>query len=140
VLLIVTLLDDAGLRAMLDAAFEHGLFVLLESFDAADLERLHVCLRAADLDAAARGQLLFGINSRNLRTLAVDPGRLAALAGALPPGPAVAESGLVTAADAAEVAGLGYALALVGSALMRSPDPAALITAMRRAGAEALAA
>ena len=36
--------------------------------------------------------------------------------------------------DAAKVAGLGYRLALVGTALMRSDDPAKLIAAMCDAG------
>jgi indole-3-glycerol phosphate synthase len=62
------------------------------------------------------------------------------LAARLPAGPAVAESGLRTAADAAAAALYGYTLALVGTALMRSDDPAALIGAMRRAGQESLAA
>ena len=39
VLLITTMLDDRTLRAMLDCAFEHGMFVLLESFDKDDLRR-----------------------------------------------------------------------------------------------------
>ncbi len=140
VLLIVGMLADDKLRAMLDAAFEHGLFVLLESFAAADIDRLHAFLTPRDLDAAAGRRLLFGVNARNLRTLEVDPGRLASLAARLPDGPAVAESGLRTAADAASAARLGYALALVGTALMRSVEPAALIGAMRRAGQKALAA
>jgi len=39
VLLIAAMLDDRSLASMLDCAFEHGLFVLLESFDELDLER-----------------------------------------------------------------------------------------------------
>ena len=74
VLLIVGMLADDKLRAMLDAAFEHGLFVLLESFAAADIDRLHAFLTPRDLDAAAGRRLLFGVNARNLRTLEVDPG------------------------------------------------------------------
>lgn len=140
VLLITAMLSDASLRTMLDAAFEHGLFVLLESFDAADLERLHELLLDRDFDEAGNGRLLFGINTRNLRTLAVEPGRLEALAPGLPDGPAVAESGLATPADAAAVAACGYSLALVGTALMKSDDPAELIARMKRAGAEAIAA
>jgi indole-3-glycerol phosphate synthase len=50
----------------------------------------------------------------------------------------VAESGLHTAEDVARVAGWGYSLALVGTALMRADDPAALITDMRAAGAAGL--
>ena len=37
--------------------------------------------------------------------------------------PWVAESGVTTAEQAAQVAGLGYDLALVGTALMRADDP-----------------
>ncbi len=140
VLLIVTMLPDASLRAMLDAAREHGLFVLLESFDAEDLARLPPLLNAHDRDAVQNARLLFGVNTRNLRTLAVDPARLADLVGHLPAGPAVAESGVRSADDAADAAGLGYTAALVGTALMRSRDPAALIAAMKQAGAGALAA
>lgn len=140
VLLIATMLDDARLRAMLDVAYEHGLFVLLESFDAADLERLHRFLQPRDFDSAHGGRLLFGVNTRNLRTLEVDPARLRALAPALPDGPAVAESGIAGADAAAAAAELGYTIALVGTALMRSANPAALIAALKRAGREALAA
>lgn len=140
VLLIATMLDDARLRAMLDVAYEHGLFVLLESFDAADLARLHRFLQPRDFDSAHTGRLLFGVNTRNLRTLEVDAARLAELAPALPDGPAVAESGIALAEDAAAAAGLGYSIALVGTALMRSATPAALIAALKRAGGEALAA
>jgi indole-3-glycerol phosphate synthase len=39
--------------------------------------------------------------------------------------------------DAARVAGWGYRMALVGTALMRSDDPAALLGAMRDAGTAA---
>ena len=130
VLLIATMLDDAKLRAMLDCAFEHGMFVLLESFDADDLAR-----SAAFLDG--RGQLLIGINTRNLRTLDVDTERLQALAPQLPEATCVAESGLAVPEDAARVAGWGYRMALVGTALMRSENPAALIEAMRAQGAAA---
>jgi len=135
VLLIVTMLDDGRLRDMLDCALEHGMFVLLECFDKADLERTSLLLQtSAWRDMAERGQLLTGVNTRNLRTLKVDSDRLQKLASALPASKCVAESGLHSADDAAAVARLGYSLALVGTALMRSKDPAALVTAMRAAG------
>jgi len=136
VLLITTILSDRKLRDMLDCAHEHGLFVLLESFDHDDLARASTLLdNARDQDRASGGQLLFGINTRNLRTLHVDPDRLRNLAAALPRARCVAESGLYDANGAATVAGLGYQLALVGTALMRSDDPAALVSAMCQAGA-----
>jgi indole-3-glycerol phosphate synthase len=64
-----------------------------------------------------------GVNCRDLSTLQVVPGRLDALAPALPRGvPCVAESGVESGADAARLARAGYQMALVGSALMRSAD------------------
>lgn len=136
VLLITTMLSDAKLREMLDCAWEHGLFVLLESFDEADLRRTSTLLRSSqDKDKAEAGQLLVGVNTRNLRTLDVDADRLKNLAPALPAARAVAESGLLVPEDAARVAGWGYQMALVGSALMRSDDPEALIRDMRKTGA-----
>ena len=134
VLLIVTMLSDAKLRSMLDCAYEHNMFVLLESFDEQDLSRIIEFMTAADLARANENALLFGVNTRNLRTLAVDPDRLQKLAAVLPEGRCVAESGLHTADDVECVAGWGYSLALVGTALMRAEDPAALIVAMRAAG------
>jgi len=135
VLLITSMLDDRSLRAMLDRAREHGMFVLLESFDEQDLARSDRLLGTpAYRDEADAGRLLFGVNTRNLRTLDVDGARLQMLAPRLPAGRCVAESGLREPGDAARVAGLGYSLALVGTALMKSEDPAALVAAMRDAG------
>jgi indole-3-glycerol phosphate synthase len=117
------------------------MFVLLESFDEDDLARSSKLLdNTNDFDRAATGQLLFGVNTRNLRTLEVDSARLRDLAPRLPNARCVAESGLTIAEDAATVAAYGYRMALVGSALMRSDDPAALVAAMRDAGSAAVAA
>src|SRR6476620_11257396 len=68
-LLIVAALDDDPLRRLYDDARELGLHVLVEVHDEAETER------AQALDAE-----LIGVNSRNLKTLEVDPdvfGRLA---------------------------------------------------------------
>ena len=63
------------------------------------------------------------------------PGRLIELAPLLPlTVPRVAESGVISAADAGRVAAAGYSLALVGSALMQGRDPGALAAAMLGAG------
>jgi len=93
-----------------------------------------------DRKKADDSQLLLGVNTRNLRTLEVDSDRLEKLALELPLASCVAESGLHTAEDAARVAGLGYTLALVGTALMRSDDPADLVRQMRAAGRECFSA
>jgi len=141
VLLIATMLSDTKLREMLDRAWEHDLFVLLEAFDADDLRRASKLLENnADRERADTGQLLVGVNTRNLRTLAVDSDRLQKLAPLLPAAVCVAESGLHTADDAARVAGWGYRAALVGTALMRSDDPESLVAAMREAGSRRAAA
>lgn len=130
VLLIAAMLDDAMLKSMLDCAWEHNMFVLLESFDEEDLRR-----SAPFLDGA--GQLLIGVNTRNLRTLEVDGDRLLNLASKLPDAICVAESGLHEPEDAARVARWGYSMALVGTALMRSDNPTELVAAMTAAGAAA---
>jgi indole-3-glycerol phosphate synthase len=109
----------------LDVAAEHGLFVLLEAFDEADLEL------ARDLKAAraqSDGRLMIGVNSRDLQTLKVRPERFAALAPRLPAGlPAVAESGVASAADARHMRELGFGAALIGTALMACADPGLLL-------------
>ena len=142
VLLIVTMLSEKQIEDMLNCAYEHGMFVLLESFDAEDLQRSSALLDETRYrEQAERGKLLFGINTRDLRTLHVDPERLKTLGPHLPQGCAcVAESGLHNGYDAAAAAGWGYSLALVGTALMRSPDPGQLIQEMLTAGRERRAA
>jgi indole-3-glycerol phosphate synthase len=118
-LLIVAMLDDSTLETMIACGLELGLFLLLETFDVDDLERI---ARIAVGRATGRyGSLLIGVNCRNLRTLDVDFGRFSDLADHLPATlPAVAESGIVGTDDLAAVARLGYRLALVGSALMQA--------------------
>ena len=142
VLLIVTMLPDKKLSKMLDCAHEHSMFVLLESFDEADLERSSALLNERRyVEQAESGRLLFGINARDLRTLHVDPDRLKTLAPKLPQGVVcVAESGLFDGQDAGLAAEWGYRAALVGTALMRSSDPAALIREMLDSGRERRAA
>jgi len=131
VLLILRTLSRETLGALLECARTHGLFVLLEAFDAQDLERMREVI-AAD---AGRSTLLAGVNCRDLATLEVVPERLLELAPLVPRGvPHVAESGVGGAEDARRVAAAGYQLILVGSALMRDGDPAALARELLEAG------
>ncbi|MBM5810642.1 MAG: indole-3-glycerol-phosphate synthase TrpC [Gammaproteobacteria bacterium] len=158
-LLILRLLSPALVAEMLDCARELGLFVLVEAFDAADLEclpawtggsrprersagseesenspadRSHVRSRPVH---AGEPCVLLGVNCRDLNTLEVRPERFAELAPRLPRGwPWVAESGLASPADCAAVARQGYRLALVGGALMAAADPGATVRAMLGAG------
>lgn len=129
VLLILQMLSDEQMQTMIDTAREAGLFVLLEAFDREDLRRSR--------HFANTPGLLLGLNCRNLRSLAIEPGRFEQLAGEFPAGPPrVAESGLATAADVSLVAELGYDLALIGSALMQNDDPGAMLADMLEAGRE----
>ncbi|MGH8267525.1 MAG: indole-3-glycerol phosphate synthase TrpC, partial [Steroidobacteraceae bacterium] len=134
VLVILRMLARDDIRALMECARSLGLFVLLEAFDAQDIGLMH------ELIATARGsgQLLAGVNCRDLTTLQVVPQRLLRLAPLLPAQvPWVAESGIACAADARAVAAAGYALVLVGSALMGEGDPGALTAALLGAGRSA---
>jgi indole-3-glycerol phosphate synthase len=136
VLAIIRMLSRADLERQIDTALGLGMFVLLEAFDAADIELAHALV---DARRAHRDLLLVGVNSRDLVTLKVVPGRLDSLAALLPTDvKRVAESGVATAADAARVAAAGYDLALVGSALMSAPDPGVLAHAMLAAARDAV--
>jgi indole-3-glycerol phosphate synthase len=131
VLLIAAILEPDLLEAMLAHALELGLFVLVEVFDEGDIARCAGAMAAMN----APGRLLIGVNCRDLRTLGVDRARFAALAPYLPGNlPWVAESGIETAEQAAEVARLGYRVALVGTALMRSGAPEAAARELIKAG------
>ena len=131
VLVIVRMLSRSAIGALLDCARSLGLFVLLEAFDAPDIELVRELIEAH----AGANPLLAGVNCRDLATLQVLPQRLLQLAPLLPArAPRVAESGVATAADARQVAAAGYQLALVGSALMQADDPRALAAALLAAG------
>jgi len=129
VLLVTRMLDDARLAELCACAREHGLFVLLEAFDAEDLARIPA--------RTEEDVLLVGVNTRDLATLAVRPERTLALAPKLPRGyPAVAESGIEGPTALRATVRAGYTLALVGTALMRAPRPAQAVAELVAAGRE----
>jgi len=131
-LLIVRMLDDSTLHAMIEAAAETGLFLLIESFDEEDTKRARPL---EELCKSHQVQSLYGINARDLDSLEIDFGRFERLRAHLPNDrPAVAESGITKPADADRVAALGYQLALVGTALMSSPTPEPLAVSILDAG------
>jgi indole-3-glycerol phosphate synthase len=129
VLIILRMLSRERLGELLDAAAEHGMFVLLEAFDSADLDTAREVMASRPGGGADRGEMiLIGINCRDLKTLEVVQERFAALAPLLPRGwPAVAESGVASAGDARRMQQLGYGLALIGTALMGREDPSQLL-------------
>jgi indole-3-glycerol phosphate synthase len=134
VLVIVRMLDRSRITALLDCACMLKMFVLLETFDSADLHVAH------DLLAARKGhneQIFVGVNCRDLERLTVELPRLYELAEYLPPGfTHVAESGVASVEDVKTVVDIGYHIALVGTALMNSNDPRELLGEMLAVGRE----
>ena len=118
VLLICAALPDDALLADLHAlARELGMAALVETHDAAEIDRA--------LSAAAE---IVGVNSRDLATFSEDLDVAGALASRLPAGViAVAESAIRSADDARRMADAGFDAVLVGEALVRADDPAALV-------------
>ena len=80
--------------------------------------------REAELERALRLQSrLIGVNNRNLKTLKTDTNTTKQLAGKLPDNRLlICESGLNSATDLADMAGVGARCFLIGEALMREPD------------------
>jgi indole-3-glycerol phosphate synthase len=132
VLVIVRMLDKSRITALLDCACMLKMFVLLEAFDAADLQI------AREVLALRRGhdeKILVGLNCRDLDKLTVELSRLSELADSMPPGFApVAESGVNTLEDVTKIVSLGYRVALIGTTLMKAPQPRELLGKMLSTG------
>ncbi len=112
ILIILASVSDAQAAELEAAARTWGMDALLEVHDSAELDR-----------ALALKSRLVGINNRNLRTFNVSLETSRRLAGRIPEGRiAVAESGLSTPADLADLAGYGARCFLIGESLMRQPD------------------
>jgi indole-3-glycerol phosphate synthase len=115
ILIIVAALDDCRMAEIEAAAIDHGLDVLVEVHDEAELDR-----------ALTLTSRLIGVNNRDLRDFSVDLGRTEALATRMPAdAQIVAESGLASVADLDRLAAAGVHRFLVGETLMRQPDVAA---------------
>jgi indole-3-glycerol phosphate synthase/phosphoribosylanthranilate isomerase len=115
VLLILRDLDDAVCAHLLAYARELSMDALVEAHDADELQR------AMQLDAP-----VIGINARDLSTFAIDRRAQLQLVALSPRDRIViAESGVHTRAQGAAAELAGADAILVGSALMRAPDPQA---------------
>jgi indole-3-glycerol phosphate synthase/phosphoribosylanthranilate isomerase len=115
VLLLLRDLADAEVAALMVAARSLGLDTLVEAHDADELAR------AIALDAP-----VVGINARDLSTFRIDrQAQLRLLAHAPRDRVVIAESGIETRAQAAHAELAGASAVLVGSTLMRAPDPGA---------------
>ena len=117
VLLIVRILSEEALAQCLQAAGRLGIEPLVEVHAEPELK---AALRA--------GASVIGINHRDLRTFTMDRGLSDRLVPKIPAGKTiVAESGIQTAEDVAQMKRLGVHAVLIGEALMTAPDPAAKV-------------
>jgi len=123
ILIIVRALTDEEIQALRDAAATAGLDALYEIHTEAELDR-----------AVGHGAKIIGVNNRDLALFRTDLGLSERLIPRFPAGvTAVSESGIFTAADARRVRQAGAHAILVGEALMRATDPAALLRDFRAA-------
>jgi len=120
VLLILRCLSDSDLDELVSACAHYGLTPLLE------------CHRASEIAKALRHDAaVIGANNRDLETLEIDRTLAPRLLAEVPKDRvAVAESGYEKAEDVRGLRGIADAV-LVGGALMRHEDPAALIREIR---------
>jgi len=123
ILIIVRALGDEEIRVLDAAAKSAGLAALFEVHAEDEIER-----------ARGHGAELIGVNNRDLAAFTTDLGISERLIARFPPVVvAVSESGICTAGDAARARRAGAHAVLVGEALMRSPDAAALIASFHAA-------
>ena len=113
VLLIVAALAKSQLRDFYDLATELGMAALIEVHTADELERA--------MEITPR---IIGVNSRNLKTLEVNPAAFAELIPQIPNEIIrVAESGISSRRDVEFAQSHGASAILVGEALVTSADP-----------------
>jgi indole-3-glycerol phosphate synthase len=113
ILLILAALSQSELAMLKRKADNSELDVLCEVHDQHELDRA--------LDA---GFSLIGVNSRDLRTFKVDLSTAFRLAERMPENVlAVAESGIESGSDIAQLRSAGYGAFLIGETLMRAEKP-----------------
>lgn len=117
ILLIATILERGQAAELIAAARELGLSVLMELYDARELDKL-------DVDTLN----IMGVNSRDLNTFDVNLQRAVDVLSSLPERVVrVAESGIQTPEDVRMLARHGVDAALIGETFMRADDPGALL-------------
>lgn len=112
ILIIVAALEDTQMAEIEAEAMRHGMDVLVEVHDEAEMERAH-----------ALKSRLIGVNNRDLRTFTTSLSNTEFLAPLAPEGALlVGESGIANHDDCARLANSGVRTFLVGESLMRAHD------------------
>lgn len=122
-LLICAILSPEQLRQYLEVCDTLGLSALVEAHDAAEVQMA--------LHAGAR---MIGVNNRNLNDFSVDTENSRRLRAMIPPEVLfVSESGVRSAADVQQLREIGADAVLIGEALMKAEDKAAMLAELRGA-------
>lgn len=121
VLLICAILDEYRLKKYLSVCDELGITALVETHDKAEIET-----------AVKAGARVIGVNNRNLKDFTVNLNNAASLREYIPDNAVyVAESGVQTPQDGAELINSGADAVLIGEALMRASDKADFLRKMK---------
>ena len=120
ILIIVAALDDTQMTEIEAAALEHGMDVLVEVHNEAEMTR-----------ATALNSRLIGINNRDLKRFVTDLATTERLVDLAPEGTLlVSESGINSHTDLLRLSARGVRTFLVGESLMRQDDMAAATKAL----------
>ncbi len=112
VLLICSLLDEGALREYIDIATSLSMDALVEAHDETEVKMALDC-----------GAKIIGVNNRNLKDFSVDSSNSKSLRKLVPEDLVfVAESGIKTTSDVAELSQANVDAVLVGETLMRAKD------------------
>ncbi|MDD4510584.1 MAG: indole-3-glycerol phosphate synthase TrpC [Oscillospiraceae bacterium] len=122
ILLICALLDTATISRYLSICHTLGLSALVEAHNTAEIE-----------SAVAAGARIIGVNNRNLKDFSVHSENAAKLRSLVPREILfVAESGIQAPSDLAPLKAARVDAVLIGEAMMRAKDKAALLSAFRQ--------